>query len=187
MNKLTAEKCREMLTHFKSLNIQGHLLEEGKQILQALEIALPVLEQQEVLSVPAYYIVYHPNPDPNEYDDKEHSHCGSIHLARRLATEIGGTICPVYFGEQQQPPTNTYRQIENDGWIEWGGGECPVESSVRVDLKLRGGVITNDFPATAADWRHYEYTTNVDIIAYRVIENDEDRGDDEAFWDADYD
>ena len=73
------------------------------------------LEQQDVMSVPAYHIVYHPNPDPNEYDDKEHSHCGSIHLARRLATEIGGTIRPVYIGEQQQPQTDTYQQIENDG------------------------------------------------------------------------
>ncbi|MBD9658089.1 hypothetical protein [Pantoea sp. PNT03] len=131
MNKLTAEVARRDIVHLKSFQSDpkvGLSLKEEKY-LQALEIALPVLEQQQVLSVPAYYIVYHPNPDPNEYDDKEHSHCGSIHLARRLATEIGGTICPVYFGEQEQPTTDTYRQIEND----------------------------------------------------------EDRGDDEAFWDADYD
>ncbi|WP_143807661.1 hypothetical protein [Pantoea septica] len=99
MNKLTAEKCRELSSHFRELNAQGTLTEEGQQIMQALEIALPVLEQHDVMSVPAFYIVYHPNPDPNEYDDKEHSHCGSIHLARRLAGEIGGTICPVYIGE----------------------------------------------------------------------------------------
>lgn len=115
MTNLTAEKCRTLIERLSEDQKACRISIFGELYLQALEIALPVLEKQDVMSVPAYYIVYHPNPDPNEYDDKEHSHCGSIHLARRLATEIGGTIRPVYIGEQQQPQTDTYRQIENDG------------------------------------------------------------------------
>lgn len=30
---------------------------------------------------------------------------------------------------------------KNDGWIEWGGGECPVEEGELVDVKYRDGAI----------------------------------------------
>ncbi|UIL53980.1 hypothetical protein LZU96_08665 [Pantoea agglomerans] len=108
MNKLTAEECRELIQRLndKHAHPMKGLTGDEKLYLQALEIALPILEQQEAMRVPAYYIVYHPNPDPHEYDDKEHSHCGSIHLARRLAGEIGGSICPVYIGDKLKQPTN---------------------------------------------------------------------------------
>lgn len=108
MKKLTAEKCRyriEQLKVWGSINNRGITARE-EDYIQALEIALPILEQQEAMRVPAYYIVYHPNPEPHEYDDKEHSHCGSIHLARRIAGEIGGSICPVYIGDKLEQPTN---------------------------------------------------------------------------------
>lgn len=47
MNKLTAEKCREFISVFKSLEKEGHLALTSAYHLQALEIALPILEQQE--------------------------------------------------------------------------------------------------------------------------------------------
>ena len=28
---------------------------------------------------------------------------------------------------------------KNDGWIEWGGGECPVEEGTLVDVRFRDG------------------------------------------------
>ena len=47
MNKLTAEKCREMFFHlFEEKRQDGITLKEDLY-LQALEIALPALEQQE--------------------------------------------------------------------------------------------------------------------------------------------
>lgn len=47
MNKLTAEKCREMfLSLFGEKRQDGITLKEDLY-MQALEIALPVLEQQE--------------------------------------------------------------------------------------------------------------------------------------------
>lgn len=171
MTNLTPSEARRLIDKLHQNQTKEHgisILEE--KYLAALEIALTVLEQQDVMSVPAYYIVYHPNPDPNEYDDKEHSHCGSIHLARRLATEIGGTIRPVYIGEQQQPQTDTYRQIENDGWIEWGGGRRPVDEEAFVEVKFKDGEYRLALEAWEFDWNHYG--NNSDIIAYRVIEND---------------
>lgn len=47
VNKLTAEKCREQLDECRALKERGYLSINGEYKLQALEIALPVLERQE--------------------------------------------------------------------------------------------------------------------------------------------
>lgn len=47
MNKLTAEKCRERIKKFKRLKKQFGIAMETELSLQAFEIALPILEQQE--------------------------------------------------------------------------------------------------------------------------------------------
>lgn len=64
---------------------------------------------------------------------------------------------------------------KNDGWIEWGGGACPVEEGTLVDVKYRDG---DDFPDAlgvpalsgygtgSAFWELDGY--NNDIIAYRL-------------------
>lgn len=56
-------------------------------------------------------------------------------------------------------------QAVDDGWIEWSGGKCPVDGY--VDIKLRGGVITKNYPAGAGRWVHDNQEW--DIIAYRVV------------------
>lgn len=64
---------------------------------------------------------------------------------------------------------------KNEGWIEWGGGACPVEEGTLVDVKYRDG---DDFPDAlgvpalsgygtgSAFWELDGY--NNDIIAYRL-------------------
>lgn len=64
---------------------------------------------------------------------------------------------------------------KNNGWIEWGGGACPVEEGTLVDVKYRDG---DDFPDAlgvpalsdcgtgSAFWELDGY--NNDIIAYRL-------------------
>lgn len=64
------------------------------------------------------------------------------------------------------------KAADNDGWIEWHGGECPVLNGVRVDVQYRCGESARNVPANmSADageacWlkRGYMY----DIIAYRL-------------------
>lgn len=102
MKKLTTEKCREFIRVFKSLEKEGHLALTSAYHLQALEIALPILEQQE----------------------------------------------------------------RGDGWIEWGGGNCPVPENSRVDIKFRDGDIGLE-QGPNWDWSHLGYRS--DIIAYRII------------------
>lgn len=56
----------------------------------------------------------------------------------------------------------------DDGWIEWGGGECPVADGVTIDIKFRNG---NEYPATkrAGVFRWTHDQSGTDIAAYRVV------------------
>lgn len=55
---------------------------------------------------------------------------------------------------------------KNDGWIEWGGGECPVNPSEMVDVIFgRGGRVSTNI---ADCWRWNHSGTDSDIIAYRL-------------------
>lgn len=66
---------------------------------------------------------------------------------------------------------------KNDDWIEWGGGECPVEEGVLVDVRYRDGVEEfaleantpnkTRFRTAAAAWWRKDGSCG-DIIAYRL-------------------
>lgn len=69
---------------------------------------------------------------------------------------------------------------KNDGWIEWGGGECPVEEGALVDVKYRDGVIKKGLRALIANSgrsasRLFWVKDNIptDIIAYRLHQQQE--------------
>lgn len=70
---------------------------------------------------------------------------------------------------------------KNDGWIEWGGGECPVNPSEMVDVIFgRGGRVSTNI---ADCWRWNHSGTDSDIIAYRLHKPQEEwqnKADDEA-------
>ena len=58
-----------------------------------------------------------------------------------------------------------------DGWIAWGGGECPVEDDELVEVRYRDGTIRDAYPAVGYIWTngyHDLETTDSDIIAYRL-------------------
>ena len=71
---------------------------------------------------------------------------------------------------------------KNKGWIEWGGGECPVQTGVLVDVRYDDGVeefaLEANMPnktrfrtAAAAWWR--KDGSSGDIIAYRLHKQQE--------------
>lgn len=86
--------------------------------------------------------------------------------------------------------TAAYEQYEaalaakNDGWIEWGGGECPVPIGTPVDVKHRdGGVYVNKPALGDSNVRWSHVGSSGDIIAYRLHRPQEavqDKADDEA-------
>lgn len=56
----------------------------------------------------------------------------------------------------------------SDGWIEWGGGECPVPESTRVQVRFQDG-----YAPVIADPQHLRWQTlgpgvTGDIVAYRI-------------------
>lgn len=70
---------------------------------------------------------------------------------------------------------------KNEGWVEWAGGKCPVDSSAIVDVKLQTGVIHANRLAGEYSWKH-EWTYS-NIIAYRLHqpqEAEQAEADDEA-------
>ena len=110
MKKLTAEKCAWLVRQLKSAEVMsGELSIADQYKLQALEIALPILEQQER-------------------------------------------------GEGE--------------WIEWGGGDQPLDDYEMVEVRFRNGSIEAGEFAHCYEWNHGYHdlsTTSVDIIAYRII------------------
>ncbi|MGC0863522.1 hypothetical protein [Pantoea agglomerans] len=104
MKKLTAEKCRKLLEERLRQRDNGDISIGGNYTLQALEIALPILEKQE----------------------------------------------------------------RGDGWIEWGGGEQPVNGDVMVETKWSDGSVSC---GEASEWRwdHRSLLSNLNLIAYRII------------------
>ena len=57
--------------------------------------------------------------------------------------------------------------IDNDGWIDWKGGECPVASETLVDYVIRNGEqdLSGDRASTII-WNHMRM--GADIMAYRI-------------------
>lgn len=74
----------------------------------------------------------------------------------------------------------------SDGWIEWGGGECPVERGTLVDIKDRDGYVSfgvealNDIDAEDIFWRRGVVTDkDTEIIAYRPHRDINSRANDD--------
>jgi hypothetical protein len=61
-------------------------------------------------------------------------------------------------------------QGKEEGWIEWSGGECPVDGAALVNVKFRDGGQSNACPAHyfRVLWRHAGMHHTNDIIAYRI-------------------
>lgn len=128
MNKLTAEVARRDIGHLKSFQSDpkvGLSLKEEKY-LQALEIALPVLEQQE--KGEAEWICWDGEmalpPVRNDVVVEARMRSGDSICApaktfrwRNYVQQSGDIVAyrVVNSGGAPQPTTDTYRQIENDG------------------------------------------------------------------------
>lgn len=68
---------------------------------------------------------------------------------------------------------------KNEGWIYWGGGECPVDTKTLVDIRLKVGFTYKSCHPGDYSWRHAG--GGGDIIAYRLHKSQEvTEADDEA-------
>lgn len=83
-------------------------------------------------------------------------------LSRGQMMEIARIALPIL--EQQE---------RGEGeWIEWGGGDQPLDDYEMVEVRFRNGSIEAGEFAHCYEWNHGYHdlsTTSVDIIAYRII------------------
>jgi hypothetical protein len=54
-----------------------------------------------------------------------------------------------------------------NGWIQWHGGECPVEAGMVVDVYFDGGRWTQGRFASNFIWTHEEGSVH-NVVAYQV-------------------
>lgn len=69
-----------------------------------------------------------------------------------------------------------------DGWIAWGGGECPVVAMTSIDVRYRDGKEARNIPAqmhhcipntrNATDWSRDGFNEDSDIVAYRLAQDE---------------
>ena len=67
-------------------------------------------------------------------------------------------------------------EADNEGWIEWHGGECPVPPHALVEWRLRDGAeYLSNWARTALslEWDHSELMQSSDIVAYRIVSQPE--------------
>ena len=102
----------------------------------------------------------------------EHRLCGEV---RSIFTRANGAVRLVI--EHIDDGGNSFLQIcseanlaleiDHDGWIEWSGGECPVEPNTLVDyVTICGEPALYCDCASTLRWKHL--SSPCDIIAYRI-------------------
>lgn len=203
MNKLTAKRCREQFEEWgKSQRceldkwVRGDKAGEYKnpvvakmwQAWKASRVALPVLEQQ------GGWISCSERMPPSKTGVLVGCWYG-YEWATKWATLIhvhpdasnegwlmpGASWVPTHWHELPAPPqptADTTSHVDNGGWIEWGGGEIPVDESARVELKWSHGGPIVVGRAGNFGWSNRIAQGFHSIIAYRVVEQQErERGE----------
>lgn len=109
---------------------------------------------------------------------------GSVEYEFRFRTALAFSSifdCMAYLDEeydktqQSESPTP-----DDDGWIEWNGGYCPVPDGTRVDVRYRNGEMgfaktasSGPLPGSYADKCFWHNSgCDYDIVAYRIAEKD---------------
>lgn len=85
------------------------------------------------------------------------------------------------FAHGYAPAASQAPAADADGWIDWGGGECPVDTKTLVDIRLKVGFTYKSCHPGDYSWRHAG--GGGDIIAYRLHqpqEAEQTEADDEA-------
>ncbi|ARM70437.1 hypothetical protein FDH43_gp32 [Escherichia phage vB_EcoM_ECOO78] len=63
--------------------------------------------------------------------------------------------------------------LGNNGWIDWHGGECPVDSDTIVEVKFRKPSPLHFSNDRAGDFVWSHHGSSGDIIAYRLVDKNE--------------
>jgi hypothetical protein len=59
---------------------------------------------------------------------------------------------------------------DDDGWIQWRGGDCLVEPDTKVEVRFYDGLTNGPWAASYCRWHWNSNGLDADITAYRVVE-----------------
>jgi len=96
---------------------------------------------------------------PNLAKGRWRSAGGGTYWLKPFASYVPGTCAP-------EDSLVLRPGVENDGWIVWHGGECPVAPNLTVKADLRSGAGTTTI-AGDLRWDHMGF--GGDIVRYRVV------------------
>ena len=104
--------------------------------------------------------LYPLNPKFIFFDDEGNSRAGSAHPNVVIRSPLYSNFDKVVITMKEYESA----LAASEGWIEWAGGECPVEGAAFVDYKMRSEQVDTE-DAHILRWDHKGYSG--DIIAYR--------------------
>lgn len=105
------------------------------------------------------------------FHDPSHNGYGWLHRSGRGLCRYWCGIDGLPLADDSSKSIVTRYQYEaalaaSEGWVEWGGGECPVEEGTLVDVRFRDGDDDRNIEAIDLLWNHENWSA--DIIAYRL-------------------
>jgi hypothetical protein len=70
------------------------------------------------------------------------------------------------YSKEPYKATKVYIKQKSE-WIDWAGGDCPVEDGVRIKVRFRDGIVARtDNPATGVRWSNTGLRG--DVVAYKL-------------------
>jgi len=86
---------------------------------------------------------------------------------KQLITDVREWVAPYY---EQWLKDQADKLVEDDGWIPWNGGSCPVAVDTKVAVKFGCGLISSRVLAGTWDWRHGGLSFSYNIVAYKLLD-----------------
>jgi hypothetical protein len=125
-------------------------------------------DQKQALSVIADKIARMLNGDP-DYIDNWHDIIGYAKLVEDRLNERAAACESSQFGLCDPAPASKDMTSAVCIWIEWKGGDCPVDGGVKVAFVTRRGAecVGSGVRAMNLRWSHLQ--RDDDIVKYRVI------------------
>jgi hypothetical protein len=116
---------------------------------------------------------------PDEIVTSGEGTCGGGGFKMDLKTGVVGAFADPAFLKDHVEKLNPGKRLDvegqaqhttrDDGWIEWKGGECPVDPDVMVEIKMDNDARVYSLLAKALRWKWAHGGNINDIIKYRVV------------------
>lgn len=113
-----------------------------------------------------YHVKHHTWSCTNQDEIWSMDYSAAFYLMHALVADMGFVIQKE---SDEQDTKSVEDKSEQDGWITWNGGLCPIPLGAKVGVKFRTGACQTN-RAGAYYWGHDDCDS--DIIAYHIVKED---------------